>query len=150
MPAPGSPIGGDFQAFVVSEQNGHWGTAIRVPGTAKLNVDGNAALNSVSCTAPGTCSAGGSYLDGAGTLQAFVVNQWNGRWGAAMEVPGTAKLNSGGDAAVASVSCTAPGTCGAGGTYTSGTPGLGGTHVFVVGERNGRWGTAIALSVPPK
>src|SRR5215470_16273244 len=29
-----------FQAFVASRQNGHWGTAIEVPGTAALNACG--------------------------------------------------------------------------------------------------------------
>src|SRR5260370_37896605 len=38
-------------------------------------------------------------------------------WGTAQEVPGTAALNRGGDAFIASVSCAAADNCGAGGGY---------------------------------
>jgi hypothetical protein len=45
-----------------------------VPGTATLNADGDAAVNSVSCAPAGTCSAGGDYTGGSGG-QAFVVSR---------------------------------------------------------------------------
>jgi hypothetical protein len=54
---------------------GTWGTAIEVPGTAALNKDGDAAINSVSCATAGNCSAGGSYIDGSHHIQAFVVGE---------------------------------------------------------------------------
>jgi len=38
-----------------------------------------------------------------------------GSWGKAVEVPGLAALNTGGDAAVTSVSCPSAGDCAAGG-----------------------------------
>ncbi|HEX9030710.1 MAG TPA: hypothetical protein VF834_02615, partial [Streptosporangiaceae bacterium] len=57
--------GGDYtdgsgrqQAFVVSQVNGAWGTASELAGTAKLNTN-NAQVTSVSCPAPGNCTAGG-------------------------------------------------------------------------------------------
>src|SRR5262249_31080930 len=131
---------GRQQAFVVTEANGRWGTAIEVPGTAALNTGGDAGVNSVSCAAAGRCTAGGSYTDGSGT-QAFAVTEANGRWRTAIEVPGTAALNTGGDAGVNSVSCAAAGSCTAGGSYTDGS----GTQAFVVTEANGRWRTAIEV-----
>ncbi len=63
------------QAFVVGETNGTWGTAEEVAGTAALNRNGRAVVLSVSCAAAGRCSADGSYLDGSGRPQAFVVNE---------------------------------------------------------------------------
>jgi hypothetical protein len=45
----------------------------------------------------------------------------NGRWGTAKEVPGTATLNTGGDAQIDSVSCASAGNCSAGGYYTDST-----------------------------
>ena len=51
-------------------------------------------------------------------VQAFVVIQLNGTWHTAIEVPGTAALNRGGDAYLASVSCGAAGNCSTGGFYT--------------------------------
>jgi hypothetical protein len=62
-----------------------------------------------------------------------------GTWGKAEEVPGTAKLNTGGSAGVASVSCASAGNCSAGGFYTDSS---GARQAFVVGEVNGTWGTA--------
>jgi hypothetical protein len=128
------------QAFVVTQASGIWGTAEEVPGSAHLNAGGAAELNSVSCAAAGDCSAGGFYRDRAGHVQAFVVTQANGIWGTAEEVPGTARLNSGGQTAgVSSVSCATPGNCSAGGWYTASD---GSRPAFVVTQANGIWGTA--------
>jgi hypothetical protein len=62
-------------AAVRDKAAGRWRTAVEVPGTAALNTGGGAAINSVSCAAAGSCSAGGSYRDGSGHFQAFVVSQ---------------------------------------------------------------------------
>ena len=107
----------DFaQAFVVSETNGTWGTALEVPGTAAFN-QGDAGVSAVSCGSPGNCSAGGAYLHSGG-FQVYVVNQVNGTWHTAKEVPGTAALNQGGDALISSVSCASAGSCSAGRYYS--------------------------------
>ena len=58
-----------------------------------------------------------------------MVNEVNGTWGTAIEVPGTAALNTGGQAAVTAVSCAPAGTCSAGGVYTGS-----GQQAFVVSE----------------
>jgi hypothetical protein len=60
------------QLFVVSEVNGTWGNVVAVPGTAALNVSGNAAVNSVSRAAAGNCSVGGTYWGAQNTQQVFV------------------------------------------------------------------------------
>ena len=128
------------QAFVVSQVNGIWHAAIEAPGTAALNTGGGgAAVNSVSCASAGNCAAGGSYADSSGFEQAFVVSEVNGTWHAAIEVPGTATLNQGGDAAVNSVSCASAGNCAAGGSYSNRG------QAFVVSEVNGTWHAAIEV-----
>jgi hypothetical protein len=66
---------GPQQAFVASEANGAWGTAIAIPGLDALNAGGNASVTSVSCATAGTCAAGGTYTGGAGHTEAFVVSQ---------------------------------------------------------------------------
>jgi hypothetical protein len=98
-----------------------------------------AAINSVSCASAGNCGAGGYYTDGSAGQQAFVVDEVNGTWGTAEEVPGTGALNPGGGAVITSVSCAPAGNCGAGGAYKDGS---GHFHAFVVGEVSGTWGTA--------
>src|SRR5207248_1428871 len=82
---------------------GTWGTAAEVPGTAALNQGGNAETSSVSCASASNCSAGGYYSDSSGSQQAFVVSQASGTWGTAIEVPGAAALNQGGNAETSSV-----------------------------------------------
>ncbi|MGD0687681.1 MAG: hypothetical protein ABSA03_21530, partial [Streptosporangiaceae bacterium] len=114
-------ISGNYQAFVASEVNGTWKTAIKVPGTAALNKGGNAGITSVSCGTAGNCAAGGFYEDVSVHGQAFVASEVNGTWKAAVEVPGTAALNAGGDAAVYSVSCASAGKCAADGEYSAST-----------------------------
>ena len=108
------------QVFVVDEVHGSWGKAEEVPGTAALNTGGFAQI-AVSCPSAGNCSGGGSYADVPGHprhWQAFVVDEANGTWGNAQEVPGTAALNQGGNAVVASLSCASASHCSAGGYYT--------------------------------
>jgi len=147
--APGNcTAGGGFidhdhigQPFVVRERNGTWGKAIRVPGIKLLTAAGDAGIGSLSCAAVSDCSAGGSYEDSHGFFQAFVVNERNGTWGKAIEIPGTAALNHQ-NASVASMSCASPGNCSASGIYTKRSL-L--DEPYVVTETNGTWGKAIEV-----
>ena len=72
----------------------------------------------MSCTSAGNCSAGGSYGIAFNEQQAFVVSENNGTWSKAIEVPGSAALDTGGSAQIASVSCTSARYCVAAGNYT--------------------------------
>jgi len=130
------------QDFVVSKRNGTWGNAIEVPGFGALNKHGALGNGSVSCASPGNCAAAGAYQDGSFRYQVFVVSETNGTWGNAIEVPGLATLNAGGDAVIFSVSCASAGNCAAGGFYTDGA---GQTQAFVVSQVNGTWRNAIEV-----
>jgi hypothetical protein len=134
---------GHSQAFVLSEAGGRWRKAIEVPASASLNIGGNAATVSISCTSAGDCSAGGYYLDGAGHFQAFVVTQRNGTWGKAGGVPALAALNSGGSANIDSISCGSAGNCSAGGYYLDGA---GHFQAFVASQGGGRWRNAVEVA----
>ena len=131
--------------FVVSERNGRWAQAIEVPGLAALNGGRYASVYSVSCASAGNCVAGGTYADRR-HYQGFVVDEKNGVWDQAIEVPGLGSLNKGGPlgAHVESVSCASAGNCAAGGTYTTSSS-SGYTSGFVVSETHGVWGTAIGV-----
>ena len=102
----------EVQAFVVCKWNGTWSKAIEVPGLVALNVGGKAEAVSISCAKAGYCGAGGYYYGGSTAdpshdEQAFVVTETNGVWNTAIEVPGSAALNTAGDAGVSAVSCGA-------------------------------------------
>ena len=126
------------QSFVDDEQNGTWGTAQETPGDATLNGGGNMIYNDLSCSSAGNCAAGGFYTDTATHLQAFTVNEVNGVWGPAAELPGIATMNAGGASAVFDLSCTASGSCSAVGNYTDSSSG---EQAFVVDEVGGTWGS---------
>jgi hypothetical protein len=132
----------DQLPFVVTETNGTWGQAAEVPGLSALGTDKYINFGSVSCASPGNCSAGGSYGVAPQGFQAFVVSQAKGKWGKAEEVPGSAALNTGGNASTGWISCPAVGDCSADGQYTDAS---GHTQVFVVNESGGTWGTAQEL-----
>ncbi len=66
---------GHGQAFVVSQHNGTWNHAEKVPGTSALNAGGDAVTSSVSCASAGNFSAVGSYKDRSGHHQAFIAIQ---------------------------------------------------------------------------
>jgi hypothetical protein len=132
-----------WQAYVVNEKDGVWGTAEIVPGTSAVNVGDDADVSSMSCTAVGDCTAGGYYdtspWDTEPNFEAFVVDETDGVWGTAHSVPRVSGLA---DTTVTSVSCSSPGNCAAGGAdYTSDyAPVLG--QAFVMDETGGIWGSA--------
>ena len=100
-------------------------------------------METVSCASAGSCAAGGFYRDRHRHRQAFVVAERNGRWRRVIEVPGLGTLYvKKGTAGVSSVSCTSADSCTAVGNYTDKARNQQG---FVVAEKNGGWGKAVAL-----
>jgi hypothetical protein len=122
-------VQGNAQPFVVDETNHSWSPAIEVPGVQSLNNSAGATLTTISCSAVGNCSAGGTYTDANTDTQAFLVNDSNGSWSDPIEIPGTSSLNKGGVSAVSEVSCSGDGSCGVQGTYTDASTN---TQLFVV------------------
>jgi hypothetical protein len=102
---------------------------------------GGSEITSVSCAWPRNCSAGGYYQDSGGNQQALEAAQVQGTWVAADQVPGTAALNTGEEAAIASVSCRRAGYCSAGGYYYASFS-SGDVQAFVVTELDWIWGGA--------
>jgi hypothetical protein len=142
-------VGGSYRArsdhlevFVASLRNGTWHRAIELPGSAALNTGRAAGVDAVSCASAGNCAAAGYYYEASGAVQAFVASQRNGTWHKAIEVPGTAALNKGRNAAAASVSCASAGNCLVGGGYKdrAGHP-----QAFVASEQSGTWHNAIEV-----
>jgi hypothetical protein len=139
----------DFSHAAVAEQvNGTWGPVAELAGLPGSGPSGTGSgVSSVSCAAPGDCSAGGSYGLGSNP-GAFVAGEEHGTWGRAQRVPGLARLNTGKDAGIGSVSCGKPGDCSAGGFYSAGSVAAPVSEAFVVTEMHGRWGTAQRLHIP--
>ncbi len=120
---------GNGQPFVLTETNHVWSPATEVPGIQTLNNGAGSNLSTISCSAVGVCSAGGSYQDANSKTQALLVNEVNGTWADPIEIPGTSSLNKGGVAAVSEVSCSSDGSCGVQGSYTDASTNV---QLFVV------------------
>lgn len=138
---------GSSDGFVLDEANGKWGRPFAVHGLdANHRADSN--VLSVSCSAKGTCVAGGAagapFSDGT---YGFVVEEKRGVWGNARPEPGPGSLalgtHGGRDSSVESASCAAPGDCTAVGQYENAA---GQVQGFVVDERNGVWRSAQDVS----
>jgi len=130
------------QAFVANEVDGIWHHAIEVPGTAGHDNSGDAELTALSCSSVGNCSAGGAYQESTYKSQAFVVNEVDGIWHNAIEVPGSGALNTNGVAALTALSCPSVGNCSAGGYYTDASTYY---QVFLANEVDGIWRNAIEV-----
>jgi len=117
------------QPFELTEANHVWSPAAEIPGIQALNSNAGSILTSISCSAVGICSAGGSYTDATSNSQAFLVNEMNGTWSDPIEIPGTSTLNKGGAANVNEVSCSSDGSCGVQGEYTDASSNI---QLFVV------------------
>jgi Bacterial Ig-like domain (group 3) len=141
-----------FQAFVMAEHNGTWGELQPVPGLVGLNIGQSAGIESMSCSAPGDCGAGGYYAAEKITKiakpakreeptkidqpppppgQAFVVTETDGTWGRAEEVPGSSALTAPDSTVLYAVSCVSPQACTATGVYGASGPG----GIFVVSTK---------------
>ena len=145
----------DGQAMVAIEMSGVWGQAseLTLPSGANMAAKGDqeAFLNSVTCTSPGECVTVGSYDDANGIRQAMVAAETSGVWGQASEftmLPSDASTAPGDQsAALASVTCTSPGNCVAGGDYVD-TNGRDDHQAMVTTETSGVWGQASELTLP--
>jgi hypothetical protein len=142
-----------FVPITMDDVGNSWGPPQMVPGLTALSLSatGNAGLDSVSCAAPGDCTAGGLYVSGSGTDQPFIASESGGSatspgaWGDAQAVPGFSALSGSTDGDATSVSCADATDCavvGLSGTSTS----FG--QVFTVDESGGTWGQAEKLSIP--
>lgn len=106
-------------------------------------------ITAISCPAAGECSALGSAaaqpVHGP-PVEAVTVAETDGRWGAEKAVPGLATINTGGNAGMNSISCGAPGDCGAGGSYAyDDSYGIQVSAAFVVSEHDGTWDTVHSI-----
>ncbi len=134
-----SALAGDV---AVSQVDGTWGAPHAIAAAAGSTF-GKPSPDVISCASPGNCSAGGI---GQKQARAIVASQVNGTWGSAHEVRGIPVLLKRKSALVATMSCTAPRSCVAGGYAFKSEPEGSSTRQYaapyVVSERKGTWGDA--------
>jgi LPXTG-motif cell wall-anchored protein len=125
----------------MSQVNGVWGDVEYPQGLEAMNTGYGAEFGGISCASAGNCTAAGGYGNDVG-YQVFVVSQIDGVWGPVENVPGLNAANAGGDGAVRSVSCAAPGNCVVGGIYAD-VNYVG--HGFFASQIDGVWQTYVDI-----
>ncbi len=128
------------EAFVVTETRGHWGTPEPIAHLATLNTMGQLEGFRITCSAPGTCLAGGDYVSKitatSGFLHPFVAEESKGVWGRARTFDTSGLAGSNGAGGLDALSCFSAGNCIVGADYG----GARGSLPFIVMEKNGVWG----------
>jgi hypothetical protein len=138
--APGSDPPAEGQSGAVAI--GVWGHASQIPGFSALSSRGHAALYTLSCGAPGSCAAGGTYLAGGHHYSSFLATESHDAWGIAMDVPGLNRLPVVGNAGLDRISCVAAGTCSAVGSFVDAAKH---TQLYGLEEKGGRWSSAVEI-----
>ncbi len=132
---------GHDSAFVESQSNSHWNSAVKLNGDATFLANSSVA-NDVSCPVVSTCSVVGYETDSSGLTQGFVASEVAGVWHPAQSIPGLDALNSANHARATVISCGSGGNCAAGGYFLDASLHY---RAFVVNQINGVWKSAIAV-----
>ena len=98
-----------------------------------------AEVTAISCSAPGFCTATGTFTQVVNHDRVFAVTQTGGVWGEYEEILGYPDTDPNLNHWTSSyaISCSSPGNCTLGGYYTS----LTGYQAFVATQTDGVWGT---------
>jgi hypothetical protein len=141
---------GAEEGLILEEHDSVWSQGVEAPLPPKgvphsEPNEFNVPVESVSCSAPGDCSAVGWYVTGK-TLQTkhgLLLAERNGTWKAsALSLP--AKTEAPGGVFLTSISCPSRGNCVAVGWYGD----KGKTHGLIVRERGGKWLRAVSAALP--
>lgn len=145
---------GNDRGLLLDESNAGWGP----PGTAGLPPNGSvtspgqtAAIEGLSCWAPGNCAAVGLYGDTHGSPQGWLLTETGGTWtqGVEAELPANATTREGDYLYpvidLEPVSCAANGDCAAVGGYGDRRSRQFG---MILSEHAGRWGPAEQAPLP--
>ncbi|MFZ1062814.1 MAG: hypothetical protein WAN30_05010 [Acidimicrobiales bacterium] len=140
---------GNTYGLLLNEVDGVWRDPSNVVPPGNADVSYGVSIDDVSCGAPGSCSAVGTYADAAQNELSFVVNEVDGVWQKAVEVtlPANA-IKSSQISDLHSIACSSSGSCSAVGTYlaTAGANSI--EEPLAVTETAGHWGNASEVTLP--
>ncbi len=132
------------QGLLLTETSGKWATAVEVSLPAGANASPSVALNSLSCTSAGNCTAVGNYFDSSSHLQGLILTETSGTWATGVEVSLPAGAGTSPNVSLPSVSCVSAGNCTAVGFYTDSSSYRQG---LLLTETSGTW-AAISATLP--
>ena len=136
----------DTEGMILTEVGGVWGQASELTPPEHAAADPRDVLNSITCPPSGSCVAVGSYQDSTFHGQAMVVTESGGVWGTPSEVVLPERPEANPEAVLASVACSAAGTCVAVGRYDQEGKG---SQAMLAHASGGAW-SAAGLITPPE
>jgi hypothetical protein len=132
------------EAFTMTSTDGEWELAR--PAEFGDGIQQEAPLSSfrsVSCASPGNCTAVGYFYNSSGDQEAFTMTSTNGEWQTAQPAQFEEDLqNELAYASFRSVSCAAPGSCTAVGSFERDSDDGWITEAFTMTMTDGEWETA--------
>jgi hypothetical protein len=134
------------EPFVMDQTDGAWQQAKDLPPGVST-ADG-AELTSVSCTAPGACSAIGDYTASAPNRREGLAAQESGGVWTVTPLRPAADSAEAGIVELRSLSCAQPGSCAAVGDYAAAGSPNEITRPATVDQSMGAWGAIRATSLP--
>ena len=136
---------GNPQGLLLTETSGSWATGVEPVLPADAGTNTGASLSWVSCTAPGDCTAIGSYTDSSGDVQGLLLTETSGSWAAGVEAVLPADAGTNPSVYMNWVSCAAPGDCTAVGQYAASS---GGYEGLLLTETAGSWAAGVQPVLP--
>lgn len=140
--------------LLLTQTDGKWATGVVAPlpaNHAKRQVTSGTHLylNSVSCSAPGNCTAVGNYVARGGHAQGLLLTQTDDRWtGSQARLPaGAWRISIGPGVTLKSVSCASAGNCTAVGSYFKGRGGRDAVSLLLT-QTDGKWAKGVAARLP--
>jgi hypothetical protein len=140
--------------LLLTQTDGTWATGIPAPlpanhATRQITPYTHIYLDSVSCSAPGNCTAVGDYVARGGHQRGLLLTQTDGSWTAAeARLPAGAWRSSiGPGVTLKSVSCASAGNCTAVGQYFKSRGGRDGVSLLLT-QTDGKWAKGVAARLP--
>lgn len=133
------------QGVLINLRGSSWRRGVRAPLPAGTAGDPDVTLSGVSCGAPGSCTAVGSYTDQAGNPVALALSETKWRWAVGQALPLPSGAAAAPSSALDAVSCAAAGDCSAVGWFTDANGSIQG---LLETEQAGSWRSAQAAGLP--
>ncbi len=132
---------GHSEGLIETYAGGVWNaTEAPTPSNAAPPSSSDTWLKSVSCPAPGECTAIGYYSTGPGTVTGLIETLAGGQW-SAQPAPQVSDADTNNVVQLSGVSCPAPGTCVGVGQYMTNA---GGHGLELLSESGGVWTPSVA------
>jgi hypothetical protein len=131
-------------ATAASAAAGSWGPGVEAKLPADAAAQPGVVLSGVSCAAPGTCAAVGTYYDSSQRNSGLLLSESAGKWTTGVKATPPAGAVPGHQVFLSRVSCASVGYCAAIGSYDTGRTQEG----LLLTRSAGEWSPGVLATMP--